>query len=98
MDKQPSEEQRKKYAEVIAKAWSDENFKKKLLEHPREALKEMGVDVPTSSSIKVCDSSDGTFYLVLPQKPSGNLDADSLKNITGGMCGCGNYYCTGNNG
>lgn len=88
-ENQPNEEQRKKYAEVIAKAWSDESFKQKLIQNPKEALKEMGIDIPANMPIKVCDSSDGTFYLVLPKKPEGNLSEEELKRYTGGNWACG---------
>lgn len=90
---QPNEEQRKKYAEVIAKAWSDESFKQKLIANPKEALKEMGIETPSNMPIKVCDGSDGTFYLVLPKKPNQNLSPEELKKISGGLWGSGPGIC-----
>lgn len=81
---QPNEEHRKKYAEVIAKAWSDESFKQKLIANPKETLKEMGVETPANMPIKVCDGSDGTFYLVLPKKPQENMTDEDLKKMSGG--------------
>lgn len=77
------EEQRKKYAELIAKAWSDESFKQKLIANPKEALKEMGVQVP-SGPLKVCDGTDGTFFLVIPKKPEKGLSEDELRRMSGG--------------
>lgn len=79
-----NEEQRKKYAEVIAKVWSDESFKKKLIESPKETLKEMGFEIPSNISIKVCDESDGTFYLIIPKKPESELSDEKLRQISGG--------------
>jgi hypothetical protein len=41
-----SEEQGKKYAKLIAKTWSDESFKEKLLSDPRAVLEAEGISVP----------------------------------------------------
>lgn len=90
-----NEAQRKKYAEVVAKAWSDEGFKQKLIANPKETLKEMGVEIPSNVPIKVCDGSDGTFYLVIPPKPKGKLDEEQLKNMQGGKSSGGCLDCFG---
>ena len=91
------EEFSKKYAEVIAKAWSDEGFKKKLLENPNETLKEFGVPMPEGITFHIHENGSGTCHLILPKKPEGELSEEDIsKDIMGrgGYClcaGCGNY-------
>jgi len=40
------EEQSKKYAKLIAKAWGDESFKERLIADPKAALLAEGISVP----------------------------------------------------
>ena len=37
------EKKNKAWGKVVAKAWTDEVYKQKLLKHPKEALQEQGV-------------------------------------------------------
>ena len=78
------EEFSKKYAEVIAKAWSDEGFKKKLLENPNETLKEFGVPIPEGVTFHIHENGSGTCHLILPKKPEGELSDEELKKASGG--------------
>ena len=81
------EEFSKKYAEVIAKAWSDEGFKKKLLENPNETLKEFGVPIPEGVTFHIHENGSGTCHLILPKKPEGELSEEDIsKNIRAGEC------------
>lgn len=70
----------KEWAEIVAKAWMDERFKKELLSHPEKVLKEYGIDLP-GSKFKVVEDTGNTVHLVLPKKPEGNLSEHELKNI-----------------
>ena len=74
----------KKYAEVIAKAWSDEGFKKKLLENPNETLKEFGVPMTEGITFHVHENDSGSCHLILPKKPDGELSEDDIKRLRGG--------------
>ena len=78
------EEFSKKYAEVIAKAWSDESFKKKLLENPNETLKEFGVPMPEGITFHIHENGSGTCHLILPKKTNRKLSDDELKKASGG--------------
>ncbi len=46
-------EERKEYAKIIAKAWVDEEFKKRLLADPATVLKENGIEIPEGMTVKV---------------------------------------------
>lgn len=81
------EAQSKKMNQIIAKCWSDENFKKKLLADPAAILKTEGVTVPEGISVKTLENTDKVFHLVIPAKPT-DLSDDDLDKVAGGItCG-----------
>ncbi|MEK3882321.1 NHLP leader peptide family RiPP precursor [Paenibacillus sp. PL2-23] len=61
--------------QIIEKAWTDSEFKAKLLADPKGAIEEaFGVKVPDEINLKVLEETNDTFYLVLPQKPADGTD------------------------
>ncbi len=60
----------KEWAKIIAQAWSDEEFKKKLFADPRAVLKECGVDVPEGLNIKLVENKENELTIPFPAKPS----------------------------
>ncbi len=78
----------KEYAKVIAKAWSDPQFKAQLLKNPEKVLKEQGIMLPPGKKVEVCESNETTLYFVIPQKPQGALSEKELESIAGGACMC----------
>jgi len=91
------EEFSKKYAEVIAKAWSDEGFKKKLLEKPNETLKEFGVPMPEGITFHIHENGSGSCHLILPKKTNRKLSDDELKKAQGGETSTTDPYGINNN-
>ncbi len=92
MKKNKQEEFAKKWAQVVAKAWTDEKFKEKLLKNPEKTLAEIGIVLPAGQKIEIHAGSERVMHLVLPQKPQGNLSEQELAKIAGGGCahgGCG---------
>ncbi len=75
---------------IIAKAWKDPTFKKKLLTNSRQALKEMGVNVPANVNVKVIEDTDSSYTFVLPASPANakNLSEAELETAAGagGQC------------
>lgn len=55
-------------------------YRSRAVKDPRGVLAEFGVALPTSSQIRVWDSTAELRYLVVPQRPagSGGLDEDAL--------------------
>lgn len=90
------EEQGKKISQLIAKCWSDENFKQKLLADPAATLKAEGVELPADLTVKAVENTNKVFHLVIPAKPT-DLSDEDLDMVAGGscgvcwmcMCGCG---------
>jgi hypothetical protein len=72
------------WAKVIAKAWSDPGFKKRLLNDPTVVLRENGLELPPGAQFKINENTDKMYYLTLPQKPSGELTEESLLKIAAG--------------
>lgn len=65
-------------AKVIALAWQDEAYKKRLLAHPVEVLREAGLEVPEGMRVKVLQDTPTLKHLVIPVRPSG-LSARELE-------------------
>ena len=80
-----AEEQGNPYGQLIAKAWTDEEFKARLLADPKAAMKEVGMDVPEGMEVEVVESTQEKAYLVIPAKPGpGELSDEDLDNVAGG--------------
>lgn len=56
-------------AKVVAKAWSSESFKEKLISEPKAVLEENGINIPAGLEIKVVEQTKELVYIVIPFKP-----------------------------
>ncbi len=75
-------------SKVIARAWKDEEFCKKLLTNPKEALKEFGIDLPENVHITAVQEEANHLYFVLPQLPvqAEQLSASELERLAAADC------------
>lgn len=83
-------------AKAIAHAWSDAEYKARLLSDPHAALAEHGVEVPAGTTIKVVENTANTHHLVLPVIPDafGQLPLDELEKVAAGrIAGVDTPYC-----
>jgi hypothetical protein len=67
---------------VIAKAWRDEAFKKRLIKEPIQVLREEKVELPKGvRTVRVVEDGPDLRYLILPAKPPGltpeEIDAEA---------------------
>ncbi|HEV3263781.1 MAG TPA: NHLP leader peptide family RiPP precursor [Gemmataceae bacterium] len=67
--------QTKRWAQLVARAWEDEDFKCRLLSEPALVLEEEGIEVPPGREVRVVEDeaeaeADGVVSLTLPEKPS----------------------------
>ncbi len=76
----------KKWAKVIAKAWSDPAFKKKLLHNPTAVLAAEGIELPKEVHVEIHESTNKVIHLNLPHKPEGELSEEKLLKIAAGSC------------
>ena len=72
------------WPKIVAKAWSDPSFKKRLISNPKEVCKEYGIECRQGVDLKVNDRTDTVYYLNLPEKPEGELTESELKGIAAG--------------
>ena len=58
-------------ARIIEKAWSDAEFKRKLLADPRNAIHEtFGVEFPDDIQLITLEETKSKFFLVIPPTPA----------------------------
>jgi len=79
-------EQGKKYAKLIAKVWSDEAFKERLVMDPRATLDAEGIQVPEGVEVKVVEQTEKTFFLVIPEKPQQDYISEGEERLAAGFC------------
>ena len=74
-------------AELIARVAGDDAFRARLLENPKEAIRDAaGIDIPQDFTVQVHEENSTTVHLVLP--PSDQLTESDLSAVAGGL---GNY-------
>jgi hypothetical protein len=82
------QEQMKQWGEVVARAWSDETYKQRLLSDPKAALAEAGLPIPPNLTVQVHEATPTQFHLVLPPPPRGRdgdkLSESELDQVAGG--------------
>ncbi len=86
-------------AQVIARAWSDPDFKAQLLNDPKTVLASYGIDLPAGLNLKIVENSAETMHVVLPATPSqaGDLSDADLQKLAGGKKkGNGEFWETQN--
>lgn len=75
----------KAYGKVVARAWSDPEFKALLLRDARAALASVGVEYPTDVEVVVRENNEKEMNLVLPPQPAeGELSEQDIEKITDG--------------
>ncbi len=72
----------KAWAKIIAKAWSDDAFKQKLLKDPLPIFKEYGIEF-RGMTCKIHENTEKVIHFSLPEKPPGEITEESLKKISG---------------
>jgi|GEM_PF-415632 len=73
----------KAWGMLVARAWSDESFKQRLIDDPADVLREEGIEVPDDVELKVVEETDQTRYLVLPSSPAADLEDEELGGTVG---------------
>ncbi len=84
MKKNQQEQFAKKWAQVVAKAWTDPKFKEQLLKDPTKTLATMGIEIPAGQKVEIHTGSERIVHLVLPPKPEGSISEQDLIKIAGG--------------
>ena len=77
-----------KWMQVLAKAWSDETFKERLMRDAPSALKEFGIKAPAGVEFRAVENTDSVTYITLPLRPSGSaskLSEQELGSVAAGF-------------
>ncbi len=81
------------WAQVIARAWADADFKARLLANPNAAIEEeTGIELPAGLKLRIIEESAEETVLVLP-KVGAELTDDVLEAVSGGE-GLGQGPCS----
>jgi hypothetical protein len=81
------EDQEKKMQQIIMKAQSDINFKKRLMTDPAVVLGEGGIDIPSDVEVRALENTDKVWHFVLPPSLNAELSNEQLDAVAGGcMC------------
>jgi len=72
------------YSKIVAKAWADEAFKRRLFEHPVETLRAEGATVPDGMRVTIVENTPEAVTFVLPRKSSDELSERELAGAAGG--------------
>lgn len=95
----------KQWGRVVARAWSDDEFRQRLVNDPSAVLREQGIEVPYDVELQVVEDTPETCHLVLPASPGNDLSDEELTGSVGydsysgfsfsggGGCGCGRCGC-----
>jgi hypothetical protein len=74
------------YARLVKRAWSDPDFKAKLLADPASVLDAAGFTMPAGVTVKVVEDTDHQVHLVLPPPPDvQGLPDDALDLVAAGL-------------
>ena len=93
----------KQWSQIVARAWADPAFKRRLLSDPGAVLREHGVELEPGIEVKVIENTGRVRHLILPESPTGELSEEELSPSLGadswcgwcrrcrfcGRCGCG---------
>jgi hypothetical protein len=71
---------------INAKVWKDPKFRSKLLEDPKTALNEMGIDIPKNIDVRVIEDDKTTVTFVILPAPlhATEMEEIELRKVAGG--------------
>jgi hypothetical protein len=62
------------WSEVVAKAWSDDEYKKRLLSDPIPLLREEGFQIPDGATVTILvETTPNHRTFILPPKPAAQI-------------------------
>ena len=84
------------WGQIVARAWCDEGFMKRLLSDPRSVLAEHDLEVPPGTEVEVVlgtevkvDDIDTVRRFILPASPPHELTEEELDGGAVAWCACG---------
>ena len=84
------------WSQIVARAWCDEGFMKRLLSDPRAVLAEHDLEAPPGTEVEVVlgtevavHDTDTVRRFILPASPSHDLTEEDLAGGAVAYCACG---------
>jgi len=71
----------KAYGKLVAKAWSDDEFKAQLLSDPMKVFKENSMEVPVGIEVRIVENTADTMHFILPPRSSDELTDEALPSV-----------------
>ena len=87
IDQSTAHENSRRYGEVMARAFTDEEFKARLLADPKGVLQSEGIVVPEGLEIRAVQNTESVVYLPIPSRPTDELSDEALEQVSGGATG-----------
>lgn len=75
----------REWQRIVAEAWADEGFKRRLLADPKTVLAGRGIQVGEDVEIRVVEGDEKVRYLVLPPRPEGEHDMEVLERYSAAL-------------
>jgi len=82
------------WSQLVAKAWSDDALRQRLVSDPKSVMEENGLPIPPGVDVRVVENTENVVYLPLAAKPSqAELSEEDLSLAVGrgrpigGACG-----------
>jgi hypothetical protein len=73
------------WVKINVKAWSDDNFRQRLLTNPKTVLREMGITVPANMELNLVENTSKVVHLPLQAKPrQDEVSEEDLALVAGG--------------
>ena len=66
LEREISKAEREKWAQVLAKAWTDEQFQERLMLDPPSVLRQFGIELPAGVEVRFVENTDQVRYIPLP--------------------------------
>ena len=87
-----SEKNKRLYAKIVARAWTDDAFKQELLKDPSKAVRDAGMDLPPDAVVSIVPKGNGfvatttckppTLELTVPARPADLTDEAIMSDAT----------------
>ena len=63
--------QSERYAHIVARAWTDSDFKERLLKNPQEVFSEYRLELPEGiKEVRIVENSSDVIHFILPAPPT----------------------------